>query len=314
MLSRPLKVGSSKTLGMRTDTRSPTTLREMVRLTVVMGGPDILPYRTALINSNRIYEQFQGRLKLFCSAQYDSYSHHKSDVSNKTKGQFHRGEKPIHPEGFVPMEQIFLYGRDQMHLNYIFWSYITSRPKAYPGDPSAFVFEDALKTLCTTNCTWALTETMVRNLVEALGEEGPTGARTFPTPEAMARRPERFYRERVRAGYRAPYLAALPADVAEFTYDAIGNLKTANNNDARVTRDYFPNGALKTETQAIAIFDDLTPLDNRFNSHRYRLDFTYDLSGRRLARTDSIPGCIGCVQTYHYHPASGFLDGARARG
>jgi len=112
-----------------------------------MGGPDILPYRTALINSNRIYDGFQGKLKLFCSAQSDSYSHHKGDVSNQTKGPFKRGEKPIHPEGFVPMEQIFLYGRDRMHLNYIFWSYITSRPKAYPGDPPAFVFEDALKVI-----------------------------------------------------------------------------------------------------------------------------------------------------------------------
>ena len=114
---------------------------------VVMGGPDILPYRTALINSNRIYDRFQGKLKLFCSAQYDSYSHHKDDVSNKTKAPYKRGEKRIHPEGYVPMEQIFLYGRDQMHLNYIFWSYVTGRPKAYPDDPPAFVFEDALKVI-----------------------------------------------------------------------------------------------------------------------------------------------------------------------
>jgi 3-methyladenine DNA glycosylase/8-oxoguanine DNA glycosylase len=79
---------------------------------------------------------------------------------------------------------------------------------------SPTVFEDAVKTLCTTNCTWALTETMVRNLVEALGEEGPLGRRAFPTPEAMARRPERFYRDRVRAGYRAPFMRALAVSVA----------------------------------------------------------------------------------------------------
>ena len=111
-----------------------------------------------------------------------------------------------------------------------------------------------------------------------------------------------------------PHPLVIPSDVADFTYDAIGNLKTANNNDARIARDYFPNGALKSETQAIAIFDDLTPLDGRFNTHRYRLDFTYDLSGRRLTRTDGIPDCVGCVQTYHYDPASGFLDGTSDGG
>jgi len=84
---------------------------------------------------------------------------------------------------------------------------------------SPTVFEDAVKTLCTTNCTWALTEAVVTNLVEALGEEGPLGTRAFPTPEAMARRPERFYRDRVRAGYRAPHLRALAASVASGRLD-----------------------------------------------------------------------------------------------
>jgi N-glycosylase/DNA lyase len=74
---------------------------------------------------------------------------------------------------------------------------------------SPTVFEDAVKTLCTTNCTWALTRTMVSNLVARLGEPAPHGGRCFPTPEAMARRPEHFYREFIRAGYRAPFLVAL---------------------------------------------------------------------------------------------------------
>jgi RHS repeat-associated protein len=100
----------------------------------------------------------------------------------------------------------------------------------------------------------------------------------------------------------------LPADVLEFAYDKLGNVTTANNNDARITRDYYPNGALKTEVQAIALFDDTIPLDGRFNSHRYQLDYTYDLSGRRQTRTDGIPFCQACVQAYHYDPASGFLD------
>lgn len=79
---------------------------------------------------------------------------------------------------------------------------------------SPTVFEDAVKTLCTTNCSWALTRSMVSRLCEALGEPAPLGARAFPTAEAMAAQPERFYREEIRAGYRAPFLAALARGAA----------------------------------------------------------------------------------------------------
>ncbi len=84
---------------------------------------------------------------------------------------------------------------------------------------SPTVFEDAVKTLCTTNCSWALTRVMVTNLGEILGEPAPAGGRCFPTAAAMARRPERFYRDRIRAGYRAPFLVALARIVAEGSLD-----------------------------------------------------------------------------------------------
>ncbi len=84
---------------------------------------------------------------------------------------------------------------------------------------SPTVFEDAVKMLCTTNCTWALTRVMTRNLVEKLGDPAPGGARAFPTPAAMAERPERFYREAVRAGYRAAALRAIASQVASGSLD-----------------------------------------------------------------------------------------------
>ncbi len=84
---------------------------------------------------------------------------------------------------------------------------------------SPTVFEDAVKTLCTTNCTWALTRVMVSNLVERLGEAAPLGGRCFPTPAAMAERPERFYRAAVHAGYRAPFLRSLARAVASGALD-----------------------------------------------------------------------------------------------
>ncbi|HEY2743194.1 MAG TPA: Fe-S cluster assembly protein HesB [Polyangia bacterium] len=74
-------------------------------------------------------------------------------------------------------------------------------------------YEDVIKMLLTTNCTWTLTRIMVARLIDALGEPSPSGARAFPTPAAMAKKNEKFYREVVRAGYRAPHLAAIARDV-----------------------------------------------------------------------------------------------------
>ena len=81
------------------------------------------------------------------------------------------------------------------------------------------VFEDVVKTICTTNCTWSATQRMVRGLVAGLGEPAPGApadgwlGRTFPTPETMAAADERFYREVVKAGYRGAYLIALARSV-----------------------------------------------------------------------------------------------------
>ena len=85
---------------------------------------------------------------------------------------------------------------------------------------SPTVFEEVVKTLCTTNCAWSATRRMVSALVEHLGESAPeappTGpwGRAFPTPEAMAGAGEEFYRDVVRAGYRGRYLLALSSSVA----------------------------------------------------------------------------------------------------
>jgi 3-methyladenine DNA glycosylase/8-oxoguanine DNA glycosylase len=76
---------------------------------------------------------------------------------------------------------------------------------------SPTVFEDVVKTVCTTNCAWSGTVRMVTALVEHLGLEG----RTFPSPAAMAEAPDDFYTEVARAGYRGPYLRAIAAAVAE---------------------------------------------------------------------------------------------------
>ena len=84
---------------------------------------------------------------------------------------------------------------------------------------SPTVFEDLVKTICTTNCSWALTKNMVANLVESLGEESSGGDRAFPTPQAMASVPAGFFRDEIRAGYRSPYFAELAESVASGKLD-----------------------------------------------------------------------------------------------
>lgn len=84
---------------------------------------------------------------------------------------------------------------------------------------SPTVFEDLVKMICTTNCSWALTEKMVTGLVENLGRETKKGLRTFPTPETMALMPLTFYVNEVRAGYRSEYLKLLADRVASGELD-----------------------------------------------------------------------------------------------
>jgi N-glycosylase/DNA lyase len=79
---------------------------------------------------------------------------------------------------------------------------------------SQTVFEDVVKTICTTNCAWSGTVRMVTGLVDGLGEAAVGGGRAFPTPAAMAQASDAFYSDEVRAGYRGPYLRALAGDVA----------------------------------------------------------------------------------------------------
>ena len=92
---------------------------------------------------------------------------------------------------------------------------------------SPTVFEDLVKMICTTNCSWALTEKMVTGLVENLGRESNDGRRTFPSPEAMALMPVKFYVNEVRAGYRAAYLKELADRVASGDLDVEGWLKSS---------------------------------------------------------------------------------------
>ena len=78
---------------------------------------------------------------------------------------------------------------------------------------SPTVFEDVVKTICTTNCAWSGTIRMVSALVHHLG----SGA--FPTPQQMADAPLDFFANVARAGYRGAYLKTLAEAVSRKQLD-----------------------------------------------------------------------------------------------
>jgi 3-methyladenine DNA glycosylase/8-oxoguanine DNA glycosylase len=104
----------------------------------------------------------------------------------------------------------------------------------------ATVFEDVIKTICTTNCSWSATIRMSAALVDHLGDPLPADPdrRAFPTAAAMAAQYEPFYREVVRAGYRAKSLRAVAEQVASGALDleVLGTATRADLPDDEVRR------------------------------------------------------------------------------
>lgn len=76
---------------------------------------------------------------------------------------------------------------------------------------SPTVFEDLIKTVCTTNCSWTLTLKMTANIVREIGKG------SFPSAEEMAQLDAEFYQTKIRAGYRAQFLHDIAFSVAART-------------------------------------------------------------------------------------------------
>ena len=109
---------------------------------VVVGGPDILPYRRHLKNLNYpLYEKYKDAVPLFCSAQEDSFAHHKNDTRNNGPNEIrgNKGIPDIHPEGVLTMREIYEFAVKNLHVNYIFWNYY------YPDDPRQRSFDDVYR-------------------------------------------------------------------------------------------------------------------------------------------------------------------------
>ncbi|NUN69492.1 MAG: Fe-S cluster assembly protein HesB [Bacteroidetes bacterium] len=102
-----------------------------------------------------------------------------------------------------PLEEFYALCRREPHLRWV--------PKRGAGRilRAPTVFEDVVKMLFTTNCSWSLTRIQTTHLTRKLGTETAPGLFTFPHPSAIARMSDAWLRREISCGYRAPYLLAL---------------------------------------------------------------------------------------------------------
>jgi 3-methyladenine DNA glycosylase/8-oxoguanine DNA glycosylase len=107
---------------------------------------------------------------------------------------------------------------------------------------SPTLFEDTVKTILTTNTSWAGTKRMVRTLVDLYGTplDGEDARRAFPAPERLAGVDGESLREEAKLGYRAPYVRELAQRVASGELE-LEALKTAD----------LPSAELRKELLAI---------------------------------------------------------------
>ena len=102
-----------------------------------------------------------------------------------------------------PLEKFYSLCRKEPHLRWV--------PKIKAGRllRSQTMFEDVVKMMFTTNCSWALTKIQTTNLTKKLGVKIADNIYSFPPAEVIAKKTDRWLRKELSCGYRAPYLLEL---------------------------------------------------------------------------------------------------------
>jgi RHS repeat-associated protein len=102
----------------------------------------------------------------------------------------------------------------------------------------------------------------------------------------------------------------IPGDTATFTYDVMGNMRTANNRDARISRGYDLAGRLTGDTLRIR------SAVGRDYSHAYAIGYSYDLDSRRTWMKHPVNAAAGLpttdtMEVYTYEAGTGALSTLR---
>ncbi len=120
------------------------------------------------------------------------------------------------------------------------------------------------------------------------------------------------YRADASGGLTVPndgtYGLTIAGETETFTYDAVGNILTADNAAAKIRRRYNPNGTLSADT-----LKTLPYVGTDTTIHVYGLLFTYDLDGRRTSLKHPYPiaprqqGSVKDTEGYQYYSTTGLL-------
>jgi RHS repeat-associated protein len=101
----------------------------------------------------------------------------------------------------------------------------------------------------------------------------------------------------------------IPEEWTHFRYDGTGNMVRAENGDAVVEREYYPNGALKKDVLSLRSYH-----GTDFGQHVYAVEYGYDVLGRPawVRHPQNLAGS-NAVDRYGYHPVTGALETATDR-
>jgi RHS repeat-associated protein len=107
---------------------------------------------------------------------------------------------------------------------------------------------------------------------------------------------------------KAPFVAyQIPGESQTYAYDARGRMLAAENSNARIKRNYYPNGQLLTDSTWIA-----NESRSTFSLHSYGILHIYDLNGRpkmlSIPQQLRTPGQQSTI-TYSYENAAGLPTG-----
>jgi 3-methyladenine DNA glycosylase/8-oxoguanine DNA glycosylase len=142
---------------------------------------------------------------------------------------------------------------------------------------SGSIFEDLIKVICTTNIQWGGTKRMVTNLVELLGAPYPADPqmKAFPSPEVLAGQTPEYFTEKVRMGYRGPYISELARKVSSGELDLEAwndpNLTTAELKKKLLAVKGVGNYAAASMLMLLGLYDEIAAdtVFRQFVSERY---------------------------------------------
>ncbi|HLM69379.1 MAG TPA: RHS repeat domain-containing protein, partial [Longimicrobium sp.] len=150
---------------------------------------------------------------------------------------------------------------------------------------------------------------VIRTEYDALGRltrryvpAAPNGPSCPPLATTCARYP--YYANDTDGGW------TVPAEWFVYRYDAAGNQVWAENLDARVSRSYYPGGALKTDTIRMRTYEGLD-----YTKHVYGIEYAYDMAGRATSvrHPGNLAGSTEHTDSYGYDPVTGALATVTSR-